>query len=57
MELNLQRQYDLIYSYFKATAEPYDTLLWDGRKLLVLLNEAEIEEYTYCDLKMLINGF
>ncbi|MFH1890588.1 MAG: hypothetical protein ABIJ91_03430 [Candidatus Kuenenbacteria bacterium] len=26
---DLQSQYDIIYSYFKTTCEPYDYLEWD----------------------------
>lgn len=51
MEVDLQKQYDLIRSYFKTTTEPFDELDWDGEVLLVLLNDKIIEEYSYNKLK------
>jgi len=47
MEVDLQKQYDLIRSYFKTTTESFDELDWDGEVLLVLLNDKIIEEYSY----------
>ena len=35
----MQHQYDLIYSFFKTTTEPFDGLEWDGKILNVWLNE------------------
>ncbi len=52
--MNLQTQYDLIYSFFKKTTEPFDYLDWNGRILDVWLNEEKIETYTYSDLKQII---
>ena len=57
MELNIQRQYDLIYSFFKTTTEPYDDLDWDGENLVVYFENIEIERYSYDDLKELIDDF
>lgn len=57
MVLDLQRQYNLIYSYFKTTTEPYDELIWDGVMLMVFLNDIKIEEYSYLDLKIMIDNF
>lgn len=57
MEADLQRQYDLIWFYFRTTTEPYDELDWDGEVLLVLLNNKIIEKYSYEDLKEIIEGF
>lgn len=55
MEVNLQRQYDLIYSFFKTTTEPFTDLDWDGNTLLVYFKDIKVEEYTYDDLKNLIS--
>lgn len=54
MEIDIQKQYDLIERYFRTTTEPYDELSWDGKTLLILLNDKVIEEYTLEDLKELI---
>lgn len=51
MEIDLQKQYDLICSYFKTTTEAFDELDWDGDVLLVLLDGKIIEEYSYEELK------
>ncbi len=51
MEIDLQKQYDLIRSYFKTTTEAFDELDWDGDVLLVLLDGKIIEEYSYEELK------
>jgi hypothetical protein len=50
----LQRQYDLIYSFFKTTTEPFDCLDWDGETLAVVFEDVTIEEYMLNDLKELI---
>ncbi len=44
---NMQKQYDLIYRYFKTTTESYDTLEWDGKNLEVILKDSVIENYTH----------
>ncbi len=49
-----QHQYDLIYSFFKTTTEPFDSLEWDGYIIEVWLGEEIIEKYSYEDLKSLI---
>jgi len=56
MEVDIQKQYDLIRSYFKTTTEPFDELDWDGNLLLVWLDDEVIERYTYEELKELIEG-
>lgn len=57
MEVDLQKQYDLIRSYFKTTTEPFDELDWDGEVLLVLLKGKVVEEYSYEELKAEIPDF
>jgi hypothetical protein len=57
MELNIQRQYEIIYSFFKTTTEPFDDLEWDGNKLVVYFENEKIEEYSYFDLKQMITNF
>ena len=56
MEVDIQKQYDLIRSYFKTTTEPFDELDWDENLLLVWLDDEVIERYTYEELKELIEG-
>lgn len=51
----LQTQYDEIYSYFKITNEPFDSLEWDGKKLEVRHKNRIIEVYSDADVKCLIN--
>jgi len=51
---DLQRQYDLIYNYFKTTMPAFDSLEWDGKNLEVWLDDEKIETYTYADLKEFI---
>lgn len=55
--MNLQRQYDAIYRYFKTTAEPYDELEWDGKTLQIWLDDKIIETYAREDLVEFITGF
>ncbi len=57
MEVDIEKQDDLIRSFFKTTTEPYDELDWDGDILLVLLDGKVIEKYTYNELKEFIEGF
>ena len=57
MEVDLQKQDDLIHSYFKTTTEPFDELDWDGDTLLVLSNGKIIEKYSYEELKEIIEEF
>jgi len=54
MENVIQKQYDLIYSYFKTTTEYFDYLCWDGATLQVLLKDEVIEQYSIEELKELI---
>jgi hypothetical protein len=49
--MELQEQYDRIYSFFKTTTEPFDYLEWDGNLLLVWLDEDIIEIYYLEDLQ------
>ncbi len=53
----IQKQYDLIYSYFKTTTEPYDYLEWNGKNLAVMMNGEVIETYASDDLSKIIDGF
>ena len=55
--MNLDRQYNCIYRFFKTTTEPYDNLLWDGSMLEVVLDNRVIEIYKYNDLCVIIDGF
>lgn len=50
-KIDLQREYDLIYSFFKTTTEPFDELEWDGEILNVWCKEEVVERYSYRDLK------
>lgn len=56
MEIKLQQQYDLIYSFFKTTTEPFDYLDWDGNSLYVFFQNEIIEVYNYEDLCSIIEG-
>jgi hypothetical protein len=49
--LQLQLQYDKIYSFFKRTTEPFDYLEWDGNQLDVWLNGDIIETYYLEDIQ------
>jgi len=49
--MNLQEEYDKIYSFFRTTTEPFDELDWDGWILKVFLNNNLIETYIKSDLK------
>ncbi|HOZ36756.1 MAG TPA: hypothetical protein PLR18_02915 [bacterium] len=51
----LQAQYDKIYSYFKTTTEPFDFLDWDGKLLMVWLNDSIVEKYTLKELAEIIS--
>jgi hypothetical protein len=55
--MNLQEQYDKICSFFKTTTEPFDELDWNGKLLSVIFNNRVVKEYSYDDLKKLINDF
>ena len=57
MEINLQEQYDKIYSYFKTTTEPFDEIDWNGKSLTVILRSKVVEVYLLDDLKRIIKGF
>lgn len=52
--IKLQSQYDKIYSYFKTTTEPFDSLEWDGKILEVWSDGIIVEKYSLKDLKGLI---
>ena len=52
----MQEQYDLIYSFFKTTTEPFDFLDWDGKVLRVWLDEEVVEVYEFEELQELIVG-
>lgn len=53
-KVDLQQEYDLIYSFFKTTTEPFDKLEWDGKSLNVCNNQKIVERYSFRDLKELI---
>ena len=57
MDKILKMQYDTIYSFFKTTTEPFDSLEWDGEILQVILNGVTIEKYSYTDLLEIIPQF
>ncbi|MBI3255815.1 MAG: hypothetical protein HYZ63_02490 [Candidatus Andersenbacteria bacterium] len=52
----LQSQYDKIYSYFKTTTEPFDSLDWDGKLLQVWSEEVMIEVYRLKDLSFILKS-
>jgi hypothetical protein len=52
--VKLQSQYNKIYSYFKSTTEPFDSLEWDGRILNVIFEDTVIEKYIINNLKTII---
>ena len=49
----LQRQDDMIHSFFKTTCELYDDLEWDGEVLQVWKDGTVIEMYRLEDLGFL----
>lgn len=49
----LQVQYDKIYSYFRTTTEPFDSLGWDGKILEVWDGDAILEIYSRHDLHLM----
>ena len=55
--IDLQNQYDKIYSFFKTTTEPFDFLDWDGAILCVWYNNSIVEIYKHSELKKIILGF
>lgn len=55
--IDLQNQYDKIYSFFKTTTEPFDFLDWDGIILNVWYNNSIVEIYKYHELKKIIPSF
>jgi len=54
---NLQKQYDLLYSFFKTTTEPFDDIEWDGEVLKIWVECKVIESYTLDDLNEIIPDF
>jgi len=50
----IQSQYDKIYSYFKSTTEPFDSLEWDGKNLVVWHKSEIIEQYSSKKLAKLV---
>ncbi|MDO8436104.1 MAG: hypothetical protein Q7S82_01795 [bacterium] len=46
----LQIQDEKIYSYFRTTTEPFDSLEWDGKVLEVWDKDKIVETYKYKDL-------
>jgi hypothetical protein len=57
MSEGIQKQYDILYQYFKNTTEPFDELIWDGKTLIVVHNNIEKERYSLFDLKEIIPEF
>lgn len=55
--MDLQEQYDKIYSFFKTTTEPFDDLNWDGKDLIIILADEIIEKYSKNDLIKIIPRF
>ena len=52
----LQIQDDKIYSYFRTTTEPFDSLEWDGKVLEVWDKDKVVETYRYKDLRNFITN-
>lgn len=52
----LQVQYDKIYSYFRTTTEPFDSLEWDGKILEVWDDDAIVGTYSKHDLHLLLGS-
>lgn len=52
----IQSQYDKIYSYFKATTEPFDALEWDGKTLEVWKDSTVVEIYSLRDLSSILGS-
>jgi len=48
--MNIQKEYDIIYSFFKHTTEPFDILEWDGNEVNILLDDELIETYSKKDI-------
>lgn len=53
----MQRQLDLIARFLHFTTEPFDDWDWDGKELIIILNNKIIERYTFRDLKEIITNF
>ncbi|MGI9558958.1 MAG: hypothetical protein ACR2NQ_04770 [Thermodesulfobacteriota bacterium] len=51
-----EKQWNLIYRYFKTTCEPYDDLEFDGTDLKVWLDGEVVEHYPEKCLKEIIEG-
>jgi len=49
----IQLEYDKIYSYFRTTCEPFDSLDWNRKILNIWSNNQIIEVYKYQELKTL----
>ena len=45
MTLNFQKQYDLIYAFFKTTTEPFSDLDWDGETLSVYFGDIKLQGF------------
>ena len=48
--MQIEKEYNKIYRYFKNTLPAFSTLDWDGDELLVVFNDRVIERYTREDL-------
>jgi hypothetical protein len=51
--MDIQIQYDNIYSFFKTTTEPFDQLDWDDYQLDIILDDYEIGTYYLKDIQEL----
>jgi hypothetical protein len=49
--MEIQTQYDKIYSFFKQTTESFDLLEWDCNQLKVWLDNHIIETYSLEDIQ------
>jgi len=50
----IQNQFNKIYSCFKTTTEPFDSLEWDGEILEVWNKDKIVETYKYKDFRNFI---
>ncbi|MEK7448928.1 MAG: hypothetical protein AAB019_05520 [Planctomycetota bacterium] len=52
-----QLQLDLITRFLHYTTEPFDDWNWDGKMLVIWLNDEPIERYLLSDVREFIKGF
>ena len=51
--MNIQEEYDIIYSIFKHTSEPFDILDWNGNEVNIFFDNELIESYSKEDISEL----